>query len=197
MALTKPGAAGRWTRLPALTVLGLVVLAQATASLWNFTRQQRERPNRLLVAGPAFFTGALFDTWEKAEQAGAGSPEVYLNLALPARRAVYLLGDATPLYCAPPLLYNTVWDRSLLAEAVRADPEHPARWADALRRADVRYVLVNFDELERYRRSGYIDPILTAESIDQFLAASARPIREWPHGRALFELTDSPPGAGP
>lgn len=180
---------GKWLGRSALALPATAIAIQAAASVWNFTWQNRARPNQLLVPGPGVLSGALFDSWTQAEAAGLTTPEPFLNLALPPGRTVYLLGDATPLYTAPPVIYNTVWDRSPLAGAIRSHPGQPERWGEALRQADVRYVLVNLAELDRYRRSGYIDPVLTPEAVDRFLASCGRLVREFPRGRALFELT--------
>ena len=190
-------ARGLWLGRGAAALLAGAALVHGGASVWAFAQQNGGRPNSLLIAGAGIRTGALWDSWEQADAAGVGSPEVYANLALPPGRVLYLLGDATPLYYAPPVMYHTVWDRSPLAEAARAHPDEPSRWGEGLRRADVRYVLVNFAELARYRRSGYLDAALTPEVVERFLGACGRLVREWPGGRALFELAPGAAGSAP
>src|SRR6185295_5164834 len=93
---------------------------------------------------------------------------------------VYLLGDATPLYFSVPVLYNTTWDRWPLAEAMRAAPADLGAWSRALSAQGVRYILVNPSEIDRLIRSGWADPLITGHAVSDWLAHSARLIRQWP-----------------
>ena len=130
---------------------------------------------------------------QQREVLGGLGPEQFVNFWASPGSVVYLLGDATPLYFRPPVLYNTTWDRWPLGEAIAAAPGEPAQWTRALRERGVRLVLVNFAELERLRRSGWADPRITPEALKAWLErGGVRPIKEWQElGSALFELVES------
>jgi hypothetical protein len=91
--------------------------------------------------------------------------------------AVYLLGDATPLYYLAAtgddgagVVYHTTWDVSPLGDAIRARPEEPAAWTDALRGRGIGFVLINFDELARLiDRDRYFDAEVTLARIEAWL----------------------------
>jgi hypothetical protein len=191
-------------RFIAPAAAAIVLLAAATA-LVLFAREPRiagTGPNEMLVPGPAARSGELF-RWElhrarPAERqeffASRASPEHFVNLALPGDAKVYLLGHATPLYYTRPLIYATTWDRSLFTQAIAASPRE-ADWAAQLRRAGVTHVLVNFAELQRLERSGFLDPLLGQEIIVEFLNEHADPVHVWPReGVAIYELRADPPG---
>ncbi len=184
--------ARRWPRRADLVAMVAAAGVQFGVSLWVFSREKDGRPNAALVEGPGAFSGRIYADLAEAERVGTPSPQVVLNLSPEAPGTLYLVGDATPLYFGDPLVYSTTWDRSLLGEAIRAQPDNPAAWTAALRQAGVRRVLVAFGELARLRRSGFLDPALTPEAIELWLSESARPVREWPNlRRVLFELSGS------
>lgn len=104
--------------------------------------------------------------------------------------AVYLLGDATPLYyfgatgqTGGGVVYHTTWDASVLGGAIRAAPEEPAAWTDALRARGIGFVLINFDELQRLiERDRYYDPDVTLARVQMWLAeprARCRVVKVW------------------
>lgn len=130
------------------------------------------------------------------------TPTQYCNLGLPPASKVYLLGDATPLYFTVPVLYNTVWDRWPLLDAMDKFPgdatQQGGLWIQHLRTFGVTHVLVNLPEIHRYRQSGYSDPRLTVEAVlDTFLPRAAR-ARVWGPPEApqliLFNIASLPKG---
>ena len=188
----------------------LALLAQAGASAFIFVLEHGGAPNRVLVAGPGYFSGELFAREMRdadAEARGAmleNAPvSAAINLALSGAApsieatpgAVYFLGDATPFYYSVPVVYNTTYDRSVLGEAMRRAPGDPGAWTRELRALGVRFVLYAPSEIRRLQRSGWYDPLVTTAAVEDWLARDAALVREWPGvGRALFELRE--PAAG-
>ncbi|MCC6660227.1 MAG: hypothetical protein IT437_05005 [Phycisphaerales bacterium] len=185
LAAAGAGGLGRCARAG----LALVILIQTGASILRFSREHDGGPNALLVAGPGFFTGELMGT---TGEGAALPPQIEVNLARPPGR-VYLLGSATPLYYAAPVVYNTTWDRWPLGDAIRAAPEDTAHWSASLRALGVRWVLVDFAELDRLHASAWSDPDVTPHRLRDWLRPPyAVPARQWQSGQAMFDL-----GAGP
>lgn len=163
-----------------------VIPAGVLVTIWAGERSGR--PNELLLAGPSIFTGVGLPPLAEP------SAEAFTN-GLPGRsdRALLLLGDATPLYFAGPTIWSTTWDEDVLTETMRAQPEDPRAWVDALRDAGVGLVLVNFAEIDRLMRSGYAGEGVTVDRARQ-LGERLLPIRQWPGtGQVLFAV---PPAEG-
>ncbi|MCC5787137.1 MAG: hypothetical protein JJU33_10610 [Phycisphaerales bacterium] len=186
--------------LGAIWIAAAIVLVQAGVSVWNFARQRGGEPNAMLLAGVGMFTGeSLRDEWallppaERREARLQLSPEAFVNLTLPDGETVYLLGDATPLYFRPPVLYHTTWDASPLGELVRKSPDDPAAWVAGLRAIGVRFVLVNPGEVYRLsERDGWYDPAVTLATIESLLEHTPPPLRVWttPAGQPMRLLID-------
>lgn len=206
-------------RLAAI-LLTLAALGLSVHTLVIFLGQHRDPstgaayPNLLLVSGVAGLTGqrdrAALATLPEADQRellDSLSPAGFINHTVPPEEALYLLGDATPLYFAGRLHYHTTWDRSPLARAIEAAPDDPGAWTRALRGlpggaggtgGPVRWVLLSTGELERLSRSGWWDPVLTATRIQRWLEEEADEVRRWPQtGQILYRLrtpdADRPP----
>jgi hypothetical protein len=143
-------------------------------------------PNGLLTPGPGVISGTLarsaFDGMVEGDQrqflTDAG-PIVFCNFTSRQGDLLYLLGDATPLYHTEAVVYNTPYDSSLLGEAIAKDPESPGRWIDALHERGVTRVLVNYSELARLRKSGWLDPRITPEAVERSIAAFGQVERTW------------------
>lgn len=186
------GARGAWAMVAAAVVL-------AGSTVWGFSRERAGAPNATLAGGTALFDGALLrEEWDRAspahriELAGLMSPEAFVNLALPDGR-LYLLGDATPFYYRVPVLYHTTWDASPLGGLIRAHPGRPEEWGGALRAMGVTHVLWSPSEVSRLHRSGWYDPIVNNEAIEEWLRGHADPVQAWPEsGRYLFRLRPAP-----
>lgn len=75
-----------------------------------------------------------------------------------------------------------------MASICASNPGDPDAWTRALRDAGYSYVLVNFAELARLRRAGWLDPDLNPEAISAW-ARTAAAGRTWPDsGRVLIRL---------
>jgi hypothetical protein len=191
----------------AMAILGMTWMSIDAARL--FMRENGGAPARALVGGALAITGAVLGSDDALSRMDpseliraledAGNPIAATNrlVGLDARRRaaagqpaplVYLLGDATPTYFTVPVLWNTVWDRWPLDDALAAAPGDPASWASALRDRGVTHVLVNLSEIERLRSSGYSPPEMTVETARRF-AQRLRVVAQWPRiGVALYSL---------
>jgi len=125
--------------------------------------------------------------------------------------AVYLLGDAAPLYYlgasggrSPSVVYHTTWDRSIFGNAIRADSkEHgsadgPGAWTDFLRARGIGFVLVNHSELKRLIDKDHnFDPDVTTTRVERWLtdpASRLRVVRAWTFHSGGDEVNNPAPG---
>lgn len=182
--------------------LGVVlVVVQSGALLSIFAQQARGGPNLWLGAGPhapAMSGLAVRAELEESpprlrrQMLESLPPVAFANLTLPRDELVYLVGDATPFYLREPVLWHTTWDASPLGELMRERPEEPGAWTDALRERGVRWVLVNFAEIERLQASGWHDPLVTPQRVGEWIEESGELVRTWPadapRGRAWAGL---------
>lgn len=141
-------------------------------------------PNRMLVAGVGAYTGEL-----KA----VGFDEVLwwngVNSVANDGRAVYLVGDATPLYIRSGVVYNTVYDDWLLGELMREVPGEPAAWNHALAEHGIGWVVISLGEIERYAESGWSDPEVTVDRVIEWSRSLGDPVMVWGEsGRAMFRV---------
>lgn len=71
--------------------------------------------------------------------------------AIPPNTKLLLVGEARPFYVRCPVIYNTVFDRCLLAEQLRqTDAYETIQW---LRQNQITHVFVNWTEVDRLRES--------------------------------------------
>lgn len=181
-------AVARLPRPRVATLLGLVlVIVQVGVTIWVWSRQLDGAPTRAMIAGVRTFKGEPF------------VPEVHAPMPIPAVNqiagsdAVYLLGGATPLYFAPPVLYHTTWDTSPLGQLMREHPDQPWTWSAALRARGVVYVLADLAELTRLGESGWYDTDVTVPGVLQWLDEVAEPVMGWPDsGQLLYRLKEKP-----
>jgi hypothetical protein len=109
---------------------------------------------------------------------------------------VYLLGDSTPFYMTPPVVWHTTWDRSPLGVAMSEFPGETRWWSRALRERGVSAVVVNFAELARLRGSGWYDPAVTAEGVEKFVRSELVAVRVWEKlGVGLYVLKGEEAGS--
>jgi hypothetical protein len=192
---------GRLRLIPPAGAAAVIVVA--ATSLMLFTREPQLEtgdpppgPGAMLVPGPALRSGEFLrqrveraDPRERRDVLENLAPEPFANLALPRGSRLLLVGEATPLYYTLATVYSTTWDRSPLAEAILAAPGDARHWAEHLRGRGITHVLVNAGELDRLERSGFLDPILEQDRVQEFLQRSSRPVRAWPQiGVFLYEL---------
>lgn len=175
------GGVGR--RRVAIGAGGLVICAQMLATLWIWSVQAGGYPAARMIAGVRLFTGEPF-----VPEVHQHTPSAVTN-RITGGATVYLLGGATPLYFAAPVVYHTTWDTAPLGELMRANPSDPEAWAAALRERGVAYVLADFGELDRLRASGWYDELLTPEAAMAWLDVVAEPVAGWPEqGQMLYRL---------
>ncbi|MCC6428516.1 MAG: hypothetical protein IT435_17065 [Phycisphaerales bacterium] len=171
--------------------LGGVLWALAPASAYTVFRYLQEGqpgvgPNAWLTDGPGAWSGSIyqaeFESYEpdkQREALGAAMPAIYCNLTMHRGDKLYMLGDATPLYYNIPVVYNTTYDTSIFAEAIRKNPDSPGRWIDSLKDRGITHVLVNYSELRRLARSGWLDSAITPEAIDRSIGGFGEIERGW------------------
>ncbi|MCL4222758.1 MAG: hypothetical protein KJZ65_15470 [Phycisphaerales bacterium] len=169
----------------ALALALVVVQTGVTIRIWS--RQLEGAPTRAMIAGVRALKGEPF------------VPEAHAELPIPAvnqiagRDRVYLLGGATPLYLAPPVLYHTTWDTSPLGRLMREHPGEPWAWSRSLRDRGVVYVLADLAELRRLGESGWYDASVTAPGVLEWLDEVGEPIMGWPDsGQLLYRLKERP-----
>jgi hypothetical protein len=182
-------------------------LTQAAGLAFIFANQNGGQPGASLAWMPADASGASLRAALAKAPSGErmefftrqASPLLFANLALPPQSKVYLLGDATPLYFTVPVVFNTVWDRWPLLDAMDAAPGDPAAqgglWIQSLRARGITHVLLNLPEIARYRASGYSDPRLTVQAVADTFFARAALVRAWGDPEAPTHLLFSITGA--
>ena len=185
-------------------------LTQAAALTLIFAAQNNGQPGAGLIWMPGDAAGENMRAALPKASSGErlefftkqASPLLYVNLGLPPKSTVYLLGDATPLYFTVPVVYNTVWDRWPILEAMDKSPGNPdtqaGLWIQTLRTRGITHVLVNISEIARYRGSGYSDPRLTVDAVLSAFIGKAGVVRAWGEPSApshvLFSIAASPSG---
>jgi hypothetical protein len=171
LAADRPDAAGGVGVLA-----GAVVLSQAGFLLGIYASERQGSPGVGLALWPVVFTGVLD---EEPDASAAG----WLNTRPEDGSLVYLLGDATPLYFGPGVVYHTTYDTSPLGALVEAHPGDPGAWASGLRDLGVAWVLVSESELSRLHASGWYDPRVTAGVVGRLTEHLGGPVRVWPRER--------------
>lgn len=175
----------------------LFVIGSSLFALAIFLRENGMRPNRALLTGVEGLNGVWFaDDFHHAtpeqqdELLELVGPDAAINLTLdPSTTQLLCVGDVTPLYLGVSTVYATTWDHSLLADAIRANPDDPDEWIASLRRAGVTHLLVNTSELDRLRTTGWLDPVLTAQNIKLLRDMLGPALRAWPErGQWLHRL---------
>lgn len=166
----------------------LIVLASVTMSVWNTADQRGGAPSALLPLGVGAFTGEITSPELRDAFWWSG-----VNAIADDNDAVYLLGDATPLYVRSPVVSSTTYDTPLLATIIEQTGDDPDAWIAALRSRGIGWVVINMSELDRFRESGWIDPMITEARVERLIEALGAPSRVWPNsGRALFRIERTP-----
>ncbi|MDX2131240.1 MAG: glycosyltransferase 87 family protein [Planctomycetota bacterium] len=188
-----------------LGVAGLLLAGHAWALVSIFAAQRGGSPNALLAPGTRLRTAdGGREELEAAprDQARAwvesAPPEPFVNAVAPRGARVYLLGTGTALYFRGPLVYNATWDAWPFGEIVAAHPNDPAAWSRALRERGIDLVLVDFGEIARLTRSGWIDPRVRGDEVAAWVRSGTVVVRAWDEVGVflVMPLTDQPP-SGP
>jgi hypothetical protein len=176
-----------WTpMLPLVSLLAGLGLARLVATIAPWTSTARRRLAMSVAGGVVVVAGLFNFVFESSGLAGYNdflrdlpqadrmalritSPEIaWLNEHAPVGARVLAVGDAEMFGATFPVLYNTVFDRSLFedlcGEASHTGPaaerplRDPAALRDAFRSAGITHVYVNWSEILRYRTTyGYTD----------------------------------------
>jgi hypothetical protein len=180
------------------------VFVQACFTLLVFAGQHNGHPAALFPSGIEYNTGADFK-WTRRTRTPEQSRDELINsaparvcsIALPPTSTLYLLGDATPFYFTGHIVYNTTYDTWLLGE-VATTSTNPDDWTKALKAKGITHVLINFSEIDRLTRSGFIDPRVKLPEVERWARASTMLLRDWPNGSVLVALPETPtPAAKP
>jgi hypothetical protein len=89
--------------------------------------------------------------------------------ATEGRPGIMLVGAATAFYFRWPVVYNTVWDKGELAEWLRTDSG--GRVVERLKEAKIKYLVVDWGEMERLRKDYGFEPGVTVEAMDSLVKA--------------------------
>ena len=121
-------------------------------------------------------------------------PMVLVNYALPADARILFIGDATPLYVRDQsrIVYQTTWDRGPLSQVMREHPDDPGAWIHLLRERGFTHVLIDPNMLYRWEKSGWNDPLITAERVVNMAEKQAALVRRFPSGEAIYRLEPRP-----
>lgn len=177
------------SRRLATTIGVIATLLQTGASVTCFASQRGGRPNMLLSVTPADRAGETQRAYLAAnpraftpELLDSLGPEHAVNLALPRDAVVTLVGGATPLYLTRTVRYNTTWDAWPDLDAVLA----------AAAKGEKRFLLVDFAEIERLTRSGFIEPGWSSSRMSEWIAAHGRPVKAWQELGQVLVLVEPP-----
>ena len=192
--------------LPTLMRPAAAILLLAHAG-WTVALCGREGLSRAATAWPGDFSGSTLRIPASGPSRleffmGEIPPQLLVNLGgLPPGSKTYLLGVSTPFYYTSHVLYNVTWDRWPIVEAMRREPGEPKTaggvWLAELREQGITHVLVDFAELARLERSGYVDPLLSPARVAELFFGRCAVVRVW--GRreapsaALFSIAGSAP----
>jgi hypothetical protein len=122
----------------------------------------------------------------------------YLNRHAAAGDRVLLVGDAEPFDLELPALYSTCFDECLFERWIKGRTADQRR--AALREQGIRYVLVNWSEIDRYRSAGnygfsdYVTrPLVREELVRAQRVLRPVPLEVDPEAAELFVVELTPP----
>jgi len=110
---------------------------------------------------------------------------------IPAPECVLLVGDATAWRYAgraDQVVYSTVFNRSLLTEVLMLD-DNPKR-LDLLHSRGIHFILINWTEVDRLRKTYGFDPRITPEAVQTLTAAGLTDIHLGVQGLTLLRVPD-------
>lgn len=171
VAPDRPGARGA-----AKMLAGVAVAGQSIFTLVIYNAQNNGTAGNWLPIFPAAFTGRTAETPDSTAAGWCNTRPLEAGLVL-------LVGDSTPLYFGPGVVYHTTYDTSPLGELMRDFPDDPAAWTRGLRGLNIGWLLVNDSELRRLHASGWYDPDVTPERVRSLADAMGGPTLVWPDER--------------
>jgi hypothetical protein len=175
----------------------VLVGAQALFAYNVFARESQGAPLGAITAGPAALSAEAVarvrasgrDPGISEDQLG---PVQWMNLALPPDASVLMVGDATPLYARGKVRYATTWDTNPLATLIQQHPQDAERWSLGLREQGIDFVLLNLAEIQRYERSGFLDPRLAPASLKPWIEQHTVATRAWPQAGSFLLVPLTP-----
>ncbi len=145
---------------------GLLATSAMTVGLFAGENRSRGGPNTLIGFGSPYFTNFRIHD----ENPELAPPDAYLRAMLPEGATLLTVGDSSPLYKPDGVQYATTYDQSPLAAALRAHPNDPR---GALALLDATHLYVDWIELSRLWRTGWADPELNPQRLQNLLMAHA------------------------
>jgi hypothetical protein len=176
LARVTRGDAGRW-------VGGALALVQGVwlGAVW--AGERGGQPNRLLTVGPRVLMGDVYDA-----DVGRFSTPAWVNNELPADAVVLMIGEASVLYYKPRVVWASAWDQAALLP-LGEEERFESAWTGRVRELGVTHLFINLGEVERLRRSGYVDPHVTGEAVVSWADSVGRPVMAWPDaGMAVYRV---------
>ncbi len=161
-------------------------------------------PERGLLGGTAHPEGAapppqpigqLFE--QQINVSMLGHPELQRPGAMldpaqiPAPETVLLVGDATAWRYAgraDQVIYSTVFNRNLLGDILALDDN--AKRLELLHAKGIHWILINWPEIDRLRRTYGFDPRITPEAMQSLTAAGPTEVKLGVQGLTLLHVPD-------
>jgi hypothetical protein len=104
----------------------------------------------------------------------------------------YLEGTSTPLYFQGHVIYSTVFDRNLLAQVL--DEKGPAAALAWLQKQGVNYLIVDWNEIDRLRRTYGFDAAITPPAILAMEVYGLAPLKyQTPAGIEIYQVPQTTP----
>lgn len=165
---------------------GLFAMAWCIGPVLLFAGERDGAPSRFLGAA-RLYTGDAFTDVERRTVADQ-LPTIVVNHLLPRGSRTLLVGESAPFYYTGDFNYTTTWDRGPMSAAAR----DPAGWAGALsslHRQGYTHVLINAGMLDRWRKSGWGDPLLDPDVLVEAAEKHAELVAAFEHGSVrLYRL---------
>jgi hypothetical protein len=152
-------------------LIGAVSMVSIGWTILIATSQSSGNPFMLVDLGAGVFTGEV--------EVGNPPWTATLDTIAEPGETIYLLGDATAMYVRSPMVYNTVYDRWIIEEAIEAHPSDPALWTQTLRERGVDLVVVSFSELGRFASSGWLPKSIEPALLNEWINTLGEPIYVW------------------
>ncbi|MDQ7014390.1 MAG: hypothetical protein Q9O74_10910 [Planctomycetota bacterium] len=165
---------------------GIAVAGQSVFTLAIYSSQNNGSAGLGLPIFPAAFTG-------REDESPAATAKGWSNTRPLDDGLVLLVGDSTPLYFGPGVVYHTTYDTSPLGELMRDFPDDPAAVARGLREMGIGWLLVSDSELRRLQASGWYDPDVTADRVREFADSLGGAAMLWSdERRSLVRIPSEP-----
>lgn len=174
----------RWivTRLSNALSLGTLMWMIFIVSI-----QSASSPFNIIDLGSGVFTGEI--------QLDEAPWTATLNTITQPSETIYLIGDATPFYVRSPVIYNTVYDRWIILDAIADHPDDPTQWTQTLIDMNIDVVVISFSEIDRFAQSDWLPPSILPDQLIEWINTLSDPIYVWTNApsnqpiRAAFRIS--------